>query len=105
MLRALPAIVFILVLGTAQVAEAQVPSDIINLFGNMINAAGAEAQRQQARDAWSKASPDLVACMQQRSPSPQQLAEQGVGPYDPRIRARIDNCNQLIAAQQQQSAG
>ncbi|MFI5021637.1 MAG: serine protease [Alphaproteobacteria bacterium] len=104
MLRALPAFVFILVLGSAAVAEAQVPSDIMNLFGTIMNAAGAEAQRQQARDAWSKASPDLVACMQQHySAVPQQLAEQGVGPYDPRIRAQVERCNQWIAAQQQKA--
>jgi len=46
MLRALPAIVFIVVVGSAVVAKAQVPSDLMNLFGTIMNAAGAEAQRQ-----------------------------------------------------------
>ena len=104
MRRALPAIIFILVFGSAAIAEAQVPNNIMNLFGTIINNAGAEAQRQQARDAWSKFGPDLVACLQQQfSLFPQQLAEQGLGPHDSRVRPRIDSCNQLIADQQRKA--
>ncbi len=47
----------------AAVAQQMTPGDLFNMFGKMMNAAGADTQRQQANDAWSAADPALVACL------------------------------------------
>ena len=96
------AVAIIIAASIAGVAQAQqmMPGDMFNLFGKMMNAAGADAQRQQANDAWAAADPALVACLQQRyAINPQSLASRGIGPYDPRLRPQLIQCNQSLVDQ------
>ncbi len=89
--------------GTA-VAQQMAPGDLFNMFGKMMNAAGADAQRQQANDAWTAADPALVACLQQRyAINPQFMASRGIGPYDPRLRPQLIQCNQSLVEQKKRN--
>src|SRR6185312_10708109 len=83
----------------AVVAEAQqpTPGDVLNMFGKVMNAAQADAQRRQAAEQWQAADPQLVLCLQQRfNMHPDRLASRGVSPYDPRFRPRLIQCDQWI---------
>ena len=89
------------------VAQAQqvTPGDVLNMFGKVMDAAAADAKKKQAQDQWQAADPELVACLQQRlGLHPDRLGARGIGPYDPRLRPRLIQCDQWIKEEKRNRA-
>lgn len=94
-------------LAHAMVAQAQqvTPGDVLNMFGKVMDAAAADAKKKQAQDQWQAADPELVACLQQRlGLHPDRLGARGIGPYDPRLRPRLIQCDQWIKEEKRNRA-
>lgn len=70
--------------------QAQNPGDLFNIFGGFVQGAMVENARRE----WASRPASEHACLRLQNLSAQRLASQGVGPYDPRVRAVIDDCRQ-----------